>query len=161
MASIGGAGFALRAMGLFIPLVPPLGVDPGNAIIYFCPYAGGWLVGLLCGLLRGFPSGVPLASVPCELTQMTMLYVVWERARFWSSRPRWLVIALWPIVADFAGTTVFAAVSVWLGIVPAFIPYWPFAPGITSLTRGIVVGIMGLFVAKVNPSFMRIPRAKP
>lgn len=55
-AAFGGAGFAFRALGLAIPLVPPLVMDPGALMPILAGMAGGPIVGAIVGVARGIPS---------------------------------------------------------------------------------------------------------
>ena len=51
-AAFGGAAFAFRALGIAVPLVPPLVMDPGALMPCLAGMAGGPVVGAIVGIAR-------------------------------------------------------------------------------------------------------------
>lgn len=63
IAAFGGLGFAWRALGLVIPLVPPYLLDIRETINVIAAFAGGPFVAIGVGILIGLPSSVPFCDV--------------------------------------------------------------------------------------------------
>ena len=62
-AAFGGAAFAFRALGISIPVVPPLVMDPGALMPCLAGMAGGPIVGAIVGIARAIPSGTPIVDI--------------------------------------------------------------------------------------------------
>ena len=54
-AAFGGAAFAFRALGIAIPMVPPLIMDPGALMPCLAGMCGGPVVGIIVGIATRYP----------------------------------------------------------------------------------------------------------
>ena len=94
-AAFGGAGFAFRALGLAIPLVPPLVMDPGALMPILAGMAGGPIVGAIVGVARGIPSGTPAVDLWAQPIKGIYWAFVWKYLllKIEDERKRWIAFA--------------------------------------------------------------------
>lgn len=129
IAAFGGAAFSFRALGVAIPLVPPLVIDPGALMPCFAGMAGGPLAGAIVGIARGIPSGTPMVDLWAQPIKGIYWAFVWQYIilRIKDSKRRWLAFgALTFLIQFFIEQPMYTAGnSFLLGLYP-FYPTWPF-----------------------------------
>ena len=105
-AVFGGLGFATRALGLVIPIVPPLIFDL-RAVFWILGVAGSGPIGaIIVGLLIGLPSAFPLASIPCAITYGLVWCLLYKQIYYMKSAVRYVLLAAWASVSVYMGDTV-------------------------------------------------------
>ena len=122
-AIYGGLGFATRALGLVIPIVPPLLFDtraiwlPIGAMI-----AGPWGLPIIC-LLHDIPSGVFLPGIAFSLAR-GYFFVAFYKPIYHMRSYTMQCLALIPVwaIANFLGDIMIVGGMALYGIVP----FWPF-----------------------------------
>jgi len=155
IAAFGGAAFAFRALGIAIPLVPPLVMDPGALMPCLAGMAGGPLVGAIVGIARGIPSGLPAVDLWAQPIKGIYWAYVWKYIilRVKDTKKRWLAFAFitW-FLQFFVEAPMFIAGNAYIMHLYPFYPTWPFTLGWYS---GIVYPIFQFVV------FAAIIRAFP
>jgi hypothetical protein len=105
-AVFGGLGFATRAMGLIVPIVPPLIFDL-RAVFWILGVAGSGPIGaIIVGLLIGLPSAFPLASIPTAIIYGLVFCLLYKRLYYMKSSVKYLGLAIWAAVSTYLGDTV-------------------------------------------------------
>lgn len=128
-AAFGGAGFAFRALGLAVPVVPPLVMDPGALMPILAGMAGGPLVGAIVGVARGIPSGTPIVDLWAQPVKGIYWSLVWKYLilRIQDTRKRWLafIVAIF-FLGFFVEQPMFVAGNAFILKLYPFYPTWPF-----------------------------------
>lgn len=131
-AAFGGAAFAFRALGLAIPLVPPLVVDPGALMPCLAGMAAGPIVGAVVGIARGIPSGLPIIDLWAQPVKGIYWAFVWKYflLRIKDPGKRWTVFAVTVVVLQFlVESPMFIAGNAYIMKLYPFYPTWPFTLG--------------------------------
>lgn len=129
VAAFGGAAFAFRALGIAIPLVPPLVMDPGALMPCLAGMAGGPIVGAIVGIARGIPSGAPIIDLWAQPIKGIYWAFVWQYIilRIPDTKKRWLVFALLTFLLQFfVEQPMFTAGNAFILKLYPFYPTWPF-----------------------------------
>jgi hypothetical protein len=131
-AAFGGAGFAFRALGLAIPLVPPLVMDPGALMPILAGMAGGPIVGAIVGVARGIPSGTPAVDLWAQPIKGIYWAFVWKYLllKIEDERKRWIAFAVATFLLQFfVEAPMFIAGNAFILKIYPFYPTWPFTLG--------------------------------
>jgi hypothetical protein len=131
-AAFGAAAFAFRALGIAIPMVPPLVIGPGALMPCLAGMAGGPIVGIIVGIARGIPSGLPQVDLwmqPVKGIYWAFVYKYFI-VKIQDVRKRWIVfwIVTW-LLQFFIEAPIFIAAEVLLGFYSSFYPTWPIVFG--------------------------------
>jgi len=62
-AAFGGLAFAMRALGIVIPVGAVINIDPRDLLWILGSALGGPISGLVIGILCGIPSGLPVGDI--------------------------------------------------------------------------------------------------
>ena len=130
-AAFGAAGFAFRGLGIAVPLVPPLVVDPGALMPCLAGMCGGPIVGIIVGIARGIPSGLPQVDLILQPVKGIYWAYVWKYfvLRFKNERTRWIMFwIITAILQIFVEAPLFTFALSLLGFYP-FYPTWPITMG--------------------------------
>jgi hypothetical protein len=130
-AAFGAAAFAFRALGIAIPMAPPLVVDPGALMPPLAGMAGGPIVGIIVGIARGIPSGLPqvdLWAQPVKGIYWAFVYKYFI-LRIKDTKKRWVIFwaTTW-LLQFFIEAPLFIFANSLLGFYP-FYPTWPITLG--------------------------------
>jgi len=113
-AVFGGLGFATRAMGLTVPLVPPLVVDL-RAVFWILGVAGSGPVGaIIVGLLIGLPSAFPIASIPDAIVYCLVFCILYKQIHALKGAVKYVMLAIWAAVSVYVGDLVLVWVFVYI-----------------------------------------------
>lgn len=113
-AVFGGLGFATRAMGLTVPLVPPLVVDL-RAVFWILGVAGSGPVGaIIVGLLIGLPSAFPIASIPDAIVYGLVFCILYKQIHALKGAVKYVMLAIWAAVSVYVGDLVLVWVFVYI-----------------------------------------------
>ncbi|MFQ6126297.1 MAG: hypothetical protein ACE5R6_17065 [Candidatus Heimdallarchaeota archaeon] len=125
IAAFGGLGFAWRALGLVIPLVPPFLLDIRETINVIAAFAGGPFVAIGVGILVGLPSAVPYADVVyypmIGISLSLFTKYVWRIREDWGKLKALIVLAIVLLPIEFIWITVFIGEMAVMGVVS----FWP------------------------------------
>lgn len=148
-AAFGGAAFAFRALGIAIPLVPPLVIDPGALMPCLAGMAAGPLVGAIVGIARGIPSGLPIIDLWAQPIKGIYWAYVWKYFILKRDRKtRWLWFVITTIVLQFlVESPMFIAGNAFIMKLYPFYPTWPFTLGwYTALYSVFQFVVMGAII---------------
>ena len=130
-AAFGAAAFAFRALGIAIPMFPPLVLGPGALMPCLAGMAGGPIVGIIVGIARGIPSGLPhvdLILQPFKGIYWAFVYKFFV-LRIKDEKTRWPVFwAVTWLLSFFLEAILFTLALALLGFYP-FYPTWPITQG--------------------------------
>ncbi len=125
IAAFGGLGFAWRALGLVIPLVPPYLLDIRETILVISAFAGGPYVAIGVGILIGLPSSVPYADVVYYPMIGILLSIftkyVWRTREEWNTLRPLVVLAIVLLPIQLLGNIYFNAAIHITGVAS----FWP------------------------------------
>ena len=128
-AAFGGAAFAFRALGISVPLVPPLVMDPGALMPCLAGMAGGPVVGAIVGIARGIPSGTPIVDIWAQPIKGIYWAFIWKFVilKIEDPKKRWLVFGILTFLLQFfVEQPMFTAGNAYLLKLYPFYPTWPF-----------------------------------
>ena len=130
-AAFGGAAFAFRALGIAVPLVPPLVMDPGALMPCLAGMCGGPIVGIIVGIARGIPSGTPAVDLWAQPVKGVYWYFAWKQIiKIENERTRWIVFAVSTLLLQFfVEQPMFVAGNAFILHLYDFYPTWPFTLG--------------------------------
>jgi hypothetical protein len=113
-AVFGGLGFATRALGLIVPIVPPLIFDL-RAVFWILGVAGSGPIGaIIVGLLIGLPSAFPLASIPDAIVYGLVFCLLYKQIYALKGVVRYVMLAIWATVSVYVGDTVLIIVFTYI-----------------------------------------------
>jgi len=113
-AVFGGLGFATRALGLLVPLVPPLIFDL-RAVFWILGVAGSGPIGaIIVGLLIGLPSAFPLASIPDAIVYGLVFCLLYKQIYRMKSAVKYVLLAIWATVSIYVGDFVLIMVFTYI-----------------------------------------------
>jgi len=126
-AAFGGAGFAFRALGIAVPMVPPLTMDPGALMPCLAGMCGGPIVGIIVGICRGIPSGTPAVDLWAQPIKGIYWYFVWKQIiKIENEKKRWIVFAVVTFLLQlFVEQPMFVAGNSFILHLYDFYPTWP------------------------------------
>ena len=157
VASLGGLGFAWRALGLVIPLYGTWVLDVRNILIMMIGFAGGPYAAIISGLLYGIPSGLPLIDLwyyPVQgLIMAAAAKTIWKNKGIAKYGLALITCAIANAIVSFFTVVVLSDYG--FGLV-AFWPYFNtiFLGGIYFIY--IIAQIIGLFIAlEFFPDYMK------
>lgn len=153
-AAFGGAGFAFRALGLAIPVVPPLVIDPGALMPILAGMAGGPIVGALVGLARGIPSGTPIIDLWAQPLKGIYWAYAWKHIilKVKDEKKRWRIFALATFLLQFfVESPIFTAGHAFILKLYPFYPTWPFTLGWYDIIYSIFEYVVFAAVIKAFP----------
>ena len=111
-AVFGGLGFATRALGLTVPLVPPLVIDL-RSVFWILGVAGSGPIGaIIVGLLIGLPSAFPLASIPDAVAYGLIFCLLYKQIYALKGVVKYVMVAIWATVSIYVGDIVLVWVFV-------------------------------------------------
>jgi len=158
IAAFGGLGFAWRALGLVIPLVPPFLLDIRETINFIAAFAGGPFVAIGVGILIGLPSAVPFCDViwyPVSgLLLAPFAKYIYRIKDEWNGLKSLVVIAIITIPIEFIAITGFVGELALVGLV-SFWPEWYASMGITYVLYTAQMIIPLWLAIRYFPDFMR------
>jgi len=156
VAALGGLGFAWRALGLVIPLYPPMVLDVRETLIAILAFAGGPYVAIASGFLMGLPSALPMLD-PWYYPLVGLIICMFTKT-IWKNRgwKGYLLLIVITAVAEFVGQTLYI-IAMAYGLQIA--PFWPeFVATFVSGTYFIYVAqevIPLIIVIRMFPDFMK------
>jgi hypothetical protein len=153
-AAFGGAAFAFRALGIAIPLVPPLVMDPGALMPCLAGMAGGPLVGAIVGIARGIPSGTPVVDLWAQPIKGIYWALVWKHVilKIKNPKKRWITFgALTFILQFFVEQPMFTAGNAFLLDLYPFYPTWPFGMAWYAVLYSIFQFVIFAAIVKAFP----------
>ena len=153
VAAFGGLGFAWRALGLVIPLIPPWVMDVRYTLLAIASFAGGPYVGIACGILYCIPSPLPfmLDFPQAGVLYASIAYTVWNHRKSWG----YVVLIVAAIIIQ-AYMQIFD--TFFLAYVAQLVPFWPGLIASFSVPYGIYViqVIIPIILAiRLFPDFMK------
>ena len=158
IAAFGGLGFAWRALGLVIPLVPPFLLDIRETINAIAAFAGGPFVAIGVGILIGLPSAVPFCDViwypVFGLLLCPFAKYIYSIRDEWGGLKSLVVLTIVIIPIEFIMLTGFVAELALVGLVS----FWPEFYASMGLTYVLYTAqeIIPLWLCiKLFPDFMR------
>lgn len=152
-AAFGGAAFAFRALGIAVPMVPPLTMDPGALMPCLAGMCGGPIVGIIVGIARGIPSGTPAVDLWAQPIKGIYWYFVWKQiVKIDSEKKRWIVFAVVTFVLQFfVEQPMFIAGNSFILKLYDFYPTWPFTLAWYSVVYSIFQFVIFAAVIKAFP----------
>lgn len=162
-AAFGGAAFAFRALGIAVPLVPPLVMDPGALMPCLAGMAGGPLVGAIVGIARGIPSGTPIVDLWAQPIKGIYWAFVWRRVilKVKDTKKRWITFAILTFLLNFfVEQPMFIAGNSFLLDLYPFYPTWPFGMAWYSVLYSIFQFVIFAAVVKAFPGMFDWTTAK-
>jgi hypothetical protein len=130
-AAFGAAAFAFRALGIAIPMVPPLVIGPGALMPCLAGMAGGPIVGIIVGIARGIPSGLPQVDLILQPVKGIYWAFVYKYLilKIEDVKKRWVIfwIVTW-LLQFFIEAPLFIFANSLLGFYP-FYPTYPIVFG--------------------------------
>ncbi len=153
-AAFGGAAFAFRALGIAIPLVPPLVMDPGALMPCLAGMAGGPLVGAIVGIARGIPSGTPVVDLWAQPIKGIYWALVWKHVILKVKNPkmRWITFGVLTFILQFfVEQPMFIAGNAFLLDLYPFYPTWPFTLGWYAVLYSIFQFVIFAAIVKAFP----------
>lgn len=152
-AAFGGAAFAFRALGIAIPLVPPLVMDPGALMPCLAGMCGGPIVGTIVGIARGIPSGTPAVDLWAQPAKGIYWYFAWKQiVKIENERTRWIVFAISTLLLQFfVEQPMFIAGNSFILHLYDFYPTWPFTLGWYSAIYAVFQFVIFAAIIKAFP----------
>lgn len=155
--SIGGLAFAWRALGLVIPLYPPIVFDMRPAFLAIGTFAGGPYVGLIIAILCAIPAGIPIVDLigfsVWALLFSPVVKKIWALKGIKRHALLWFTVFLleyfwvWPYLIGV------------LSFVFGFFPFWPMMMiawfGGGALADTILISLAVSLAIEYAPDFMR------
>lgn len=165
-AAFGGAAFAFRALGIAVPMVPPMTMDPGALMPCLAGMCGGPIVGIIVGVARGIPSGTPAVDLWAQPIKGIYWYFVWKQIiKIEDEKKRWIVFGVTTFLLQFfVEQVMFTAGNAYILKLYDFYPTWPFTLGwyacVYSVFQFVVFAAVikafpGMFGWKTNKSKLR------
>ncbi|NIU02658.1 MAG: hypothetical protein GWN01_17705 [Nitrosopumilaceae archaeon] len=130
-AAFGAAAFAFRALGLVIPMVPPLVLGPGALMPCLAGMAAGPIVGIIVGIARGIPSGLPQVDLILQPFKGIYWAFVFKYGilKIDDEKKRWPIFWIVTFLLQFfVEAPLFIFANSLLGFYP-FYPTWPLTLG--------------------------------
>lgn len=152
-AAFGGAAFAFRALGIAVPVVPPLTMDPGALMPCLAGMCGGPVVGALVGIARGIPSGSPAVDLWVQPIKGIYWYFVWKQIiKIENEKKRWVVFGVTTLLLQFFVEQVMsiAGNAFILGLYD-FYPTWPWTLGWYAVVYSVFQFVVFAAVIKAFP----------
>ncbi|MCI8638992.1 MAG: hypothetical protein HFG41_07595 [Coprococcus sp.] len=152
-AAFGGAAFAFRALGIAVPMVPPLTMDPGALMPCLAGMCGGPVVGIIVGVARGIPSGTPAVDLWVQPIKGIYWYFVWKQiVKIEDEKKRWVVFAVSTFLLQFfvEQPLCIAGNSLILKLYD-FYPTWPFTLAWYTVVYSIFQFVVFAAVVKAFP----------
>jgi len=113
-AVFGGIGFATRALGLTVPLVPPLVIDL-RSVFWILGVGGSGPIGaIIVGLLIGLPSAFPLASIPDAIAYGLIFCILYKKIYAIKGAVKYVCLGIWTAVSIYVGDLVLVWVFVYI-----------------------------------------------
>lgn len=152
-AAFGGAAFAFRALGIAVPMVPPLTMDPGALMPCLGGMCGGPIVGIIVGIARGIPSGTPAVDLWAQPIKGIYWYFVWKQlTKIKSEKKRWVVFAITTFLLQFfVEQPMFIAGNSFILHLYDFYPTWPFTLAWYSVVYSIFQFVVFAAIIKAFP----------
>ena len=164
--AFGGAAFAFRALGIAVPMVPPLTMDPGALMPCLAGMCGGPIVGIIVGIARGIPSGTPAVDLWAQPIKGIYWYFVWKQIiKIEDEKKRWIVFGVVTLLLQFfVEQVLFTLGNAYILNLYDFYPTWPFTLGWYALVysvfqfvvfAAVIKAFPGMFGWKTNKSKLR------
>jgi len=152
-AAFGGAAFAFRALGIAVPMVPPLTMDPGALMPCLAGMCGGPVVGAIVGIARGIPSGTPAVDLWAQPIKGIYWYFVWKQIiKIEDEKKRWVVFGVVTFLLQFfVEQVMFTAGNAYILHLYDFYPTWPFTLGWYAVVYSIFQFVIFAAVIKAFP----------
>ena len=152
-AAFGGAAFAFRALGIAVPMVPPLTMDPGALMPCLAGMCGGPVVGVIVGIARGIPSGTPAVDLWAQPIKGIYWYFVWKQIiKIENEKKRWVVFAVTTFLLQFfVEQVMFTAGNAYILGLYDFYPTWPWTLGWYSVVYSVFQFVVFAAVIKAFP----------
>ena len=152
-AAFGGAAFAFRALGIAIPMVPPLIMDPGALMPCLAGMCGGPVVGIIVGIARGIPSGTPAVDLLVQPIKGIYWYFVWKQIiKIDNEKKRWVVFGVLTFLLEFfVEQPLCVAGNAFILKLYDFYPTWPITLGWYSVVYSIFQFVIFGAIIKAFP----------
>lgn len=152
-AAFGGAAFAFPALGISVPIVPPLAMDPGALMPCLAGMCGGPIVGVIVGIARGIPAGTPAVDLWAQPIKGIYWYFVWKQIiKIENEKKRWIVFGVTTFLLQFFGEQVmFTAGNAYILGLYDFYPTWPWTLGWYSVVYSVFQFVVFAAVIKAFP----------
>ncbi len=152
-AAFGGAAFAFRALGIAVPMVPPLTMDPGALMPCLAGMCGGPVVGIIVGVARGIPSGTPAVDLWAQPIKGIYWYFVWKQiVKIEDEKKRWVVFAVSTFLLQFfVEQPMFVAGNSFILKLYDFYPTWPFTLAWYTVVYSVFQFVVFAAVIKAFP----------
>lgn len=153
-AAFGGAAFAFRALGISIPVVPPLVMDPGALMPCLAGMAGGPIVGAIVGIARAIPSGTPIVDIWAQPIKGIYWALVWQYVilKIADPKKRWIAFGVITMLLQFfVEQPMSVGGNAFLLHLYPFYPTWPFTLGWYGIVYGIFQIVIFAAIIKAFP----------